>query len=97
MSLTIRCGALLVALGLATQMSGCANEPIAAPDARFGDSVRAARQAQTLNPKAPDTSVKAPGVDAKAAVNAVDQYHESFKTPPQTFNVLNINTSSTGQ
>lgn len=97
MSRTIRWAVLSVAVGWASQMAGCANAPIAPQDGTFGDTVRAARQAQTLNPAGADKRDKAVGLDGKAAVSAVDRYQESFKTPPKTFEVLNISTSSPGQ
>ncbi len=59
-------------------------------DARFGDSVRAARQAQTLNPVAALDNDPVLGMDAQAAVNAQERYQESFKAPPKTFDVINI-------
>jgi hypothetical protein len=32
------------------------------------------------------------GLDGKAGKESMDRYDESFKTPPKTFNVININT-----
>lgn len=77
---------LAVLLGL---MAGCAT---VAPnyDAKFGDAVRAARAAQTLNPGTPADDDPVLGLDGKAAVSAIDRYEESFKTPPKTFEVINI-------
>lgn len=78
---------LTLLLGL---LAGCAS---ITPnfDAKFGDAVRAARQAQTLNPgpRAADTDPVL-GLDAQAAVKAQERYQESFKAPPKTFEVINI-------
>lgn len=97
MSLTTRYGVLPVVTGLAVLVCGCANEPMAPVDGSFGTSVRTTLQAQTLNPNAPDKTTKAPGTDAKAAINAVGRYEDSFKTPPKSFEVLTINASPSGQ
>jgi hypothetical protein len=65
-------------------------------DAKFGDAVRTARQAQVLNPTAPPNGDPALGIDGKAAVNALDRYQDSFKTPPKTFEVINIGGALSG-
>lgn len=78
------------ALGWATQFTGCASTTTPALDARFGDAVRAAREAQTLNPAASANKDPVLGLDGKAAVNALERYEDSFKAPPPTFEVINI-------
>jgi len=65
-------------------------------DAKFGDAVRSARQAQTLNPGAKDMD-PVMGLDAQAAVKAQDRYQDSFKAPPKTFEVINIGGALSGQ
>ena len=77
---------LTLLLGL---MAGCAT---VAPhyDAKFGDAVRAALVAQTLNPTASANNDPVLGLDGKAAVNALGRYEDSFKSPPQTFEILNM-------
>ncbi len=65
-------------------------------DAKFGDTVRMARKTQTLNPNAPSQSDPALGLDAQAAVNALGRYEDSFKTPPKTFEVINIGGAISG-
>ena len=59
-------------------------------DAKFGDAVRSARQAQTLNPGAKPDTDPVMGLDAQAAVRAQERYQDSFKAPPKTFEVINI-------
>jgi hypothetical protein len=78
-----------VALGLATQLTGCVSTTPEL-DAKFGDAVRAAREAQTLNPTASANQDPVLGVDGKAAVNAQERYQESFKSPPPTFEIINM-------
>jgi len=56
-------------------------------DAKFGDAVRAARQAQILNPTALPDADPVLGLDAQAAVNAQGRYQDSFKAPPKTFDI----------
>lgn len=87
---------LPVVLGACTLVLGCAS---ATPevDAKFGDAVRAARERQTLVPTASLNKDPVLGIDGKAAVNAQDRYQESFKSPPQTFEILGIGGSLKGQ
>jgi hypothetical protein len=71
-------------------------------DARFGQAVLAARAQQTINPAASLNPDQVKGIDGRAAREAMTGYYESFKTPPPTFNVINIGgamsgSSSTGQ
>lgn len=79
--------ALLAALAL---LSGCTSvTPVA--DSHFGEAVRAARAAQTLNPQASATNRDpVTGLDGRAGATAVERYHDSFKAPPRTFEVLGI-------
>jgi len=74
---------LILLIGL---MAGCAS---VTPnyDAKFGDAVRAARQAQTVNPNAAPDADPVLGLDAQAAVNAQGRYQDSFKAPPKTFDI----------
>lgn len=87
---TLGLGATLLAL------AGCASSsPVL--DASFGNAVREARAAQTLNPKASvENTQPALGIDGKAANEAQRRYVDSFKTPPKTFEVINIGGSITG-
>lgn len=80
----------VLVLGAASQLAGCASTTPEL-DAKFGDAVRAAREAQTLNPTASANKDPVLGVDGKAAAHAQDRYRDSFKAPPSTFDV------STGQ
>lgn len=83
--------ALCAALAL---LGGCASST---PnyDMRFGDAVRQARQAMTLNPSAASTDPVA-GMDGRAARDAAGRYQESFKSPPPVVNVINIGGNPAG-
>ncbi len=82
-------------LALAALLSGCASvTPVA--DSRFGEAVRAARVSQTLNPNASANRDPVKGIDGKAGAAAMERYHDSFKTPPKTFEILNIGGAITG-
>jgi hypothetical protein len=71
---------------LSVVLAGCAsNTPNY--DAKFGDAVRDAKLAQTLNANTPVSTDPVLGLDGKAAASAQDRYQESFKTPPQTFEI----------
>lgn len=88
---TLGLGATLLAL------AGCASSTPAL-DASFGNAVREARAAQTLNPKASAQNTQpALGIDGKAANEAQQRYVDSFKAPPKTFEVINIGGSITGE
>lgn len=76
-------------LALAALVAGCASSPTPNYDARFGDAVRQARQAMTLNPHAGVTP-PVHGLDATAAGEAMGRYHDTFKAPPPVVNVINI-------
>lgn len=65
-----------------------------APDERgFGDAVRQARLAMTINPRAGDNPDQAAGVDGSAAREAMQRYQESFKAPPPVVNIIHLGTA----
>ncbi|MDG5974629.1 lipoprotein [Hydrogenophaga taeniospiralis CCUG 15921] len=66
-------------------------------DAAFGNAVREARMAQTLNPKASENTDPVLGIDGKAGASAQQRYQESFQAPPKTFEIINIGGAITGQ
>jgi hypothetical protein len=91
---------LLQAAGvaLAIVVSGCATSTTPELDARFGQSVTAVRQQQTVNPAGtPLEKDQAQGIGGKPAVHAQERYQDSFKTPPRTFEVLGIGGTLSGQ
>jgi hypothetical protein len=58
-------------------------------DAKFGDAVRSARAAQTIDPEAGTKNAgKQPTMDAESAVHSVQTLRETYKTPPPTFTIL---------
>jgi hypothetical protein len=61
-------------------LAGCAATPNY--DKHFGDAVRQARTAMTINPKASANPDEVRGIDGQAAREAVTRYHDSFKAPP---------------
>lgn len=76
-------------LGAMALLAGCANTtPVL--DSRFGEAVRAARAAQTLNPQASGNRDPVKGLDGQAGAAAMERYQESFKAPPKTFEIQNI-------
>ena len=79
---------LTTAVLAALLLAGCAVSPTPNYDARFGDAVRDARQAQALNPQGVANHI--PGLDGKAAQEASGRYQDSFKKPPPVVNVINI-------
>jgi uncharacterized lipoprotein len=74
-------------------LAGCSTTPHY--DKHFGDAVRQARSAMTIDPKASANPDPAAGIDGQAAAEAVKRYHDSFKAPPPVTNVINISGGST--
>ncbi|MET3378012.1 MULTISPECIES: hypothetical protein [Variovorax] len=66
-------------------------------DARFGDAVRDAKKKMTLNPNAGKNGDPVAGMDGRSARESMNQYHESYKSPPPAVNVINIGGSIGGQ
>jgi hypothetical protein len=69
-------------------LAGCSTTPHY--DARFGDAVRQAKSAMTINPKASTNPDPAAGIDGQAASETITRYQDSFKEPPPVVNVINI-------
>ena len=69
-------------------------------DAHFGEAVRTARMQMTINPDAGKTvgvgTDGAIGMDGRATQQTMERYEQSYKTPPQVVNVINIGGSLTG-
>jgi ABC-type amino acid transport substrate-binding protein len=85
----------LSALLLAATLAACTTQmmqidPPAMSDTAFGDAVRAARLAQTINPQASRNNDPVTGIDGQSARGAIDAYHAGFKEPPRSFGVLGI-------
>lgn len=79
----------VAALSALAALAGCASSTPGF-DAHFGESVMQARAQQTVNPDAAGNPDPVAGLDGRAARSAMERYQESFKTPPPTFNVINI-------
>lgn len=98
MNQTKKSRATLAAASLAALLlGGCASSTTPNLDARFGEAATAVRAQQTLNPAAPSGQDNALGLGGKPAVHAQERYHDSFKTPPRTFEILGIGGSLGGQ
>jgi hypothetical protein len=69
-------------------LAGCSATPHY--DKHFGDAVREAKSAMTINPKASDNPDQVAGIDGKAAGESITRYQDSFKAPPPVVNVINI-------
>ncbi len=90
-----RFGGALTAAACAVLLTACASStPVL--DANFGNAVRQARSTQTINPNASANRDQVLGIDGQAAAAAQDRYQESFKTPPKTFEIINIGGALTG-
>jgi hypothetical protein len=84
------------ALALLAMLAGCATGTVGSAtgdtpgyDARFGDAVRQARSAMTIDPQAGTVPDPVAGMDGQAARAAIARYQDSFKLPPPVVNVIN--------
>ena len=66
-------------------------------DGQVGLAVNTAKARQTLNPDASRNADPVAGIDGTSADSAIDQYHNSFKAPPPTFQVINIGGGNGGR
>ena len=77
-------------------LAGC-NSMTPNYDQHFGEALRNAKRQMTINPNAAiDNPGPAPSLDGMAARETMQRYQESFKTPPQAVNVINIGGSIGG-
>jgi hypothetical protein len=81
--------------GAALTLAGCASTTPNL-DAHFGEAVMAARAQQTINPRASLNTDPVNGLDGRAAREAMLRYYDSYRTPPPSFNVINIGGGITG-
>lgn len=79
-----------------TELTGCNNLNSLQLDSMFGYSVRAAREAQISNPGNSHSAETRFGLDGNAGVSAIERYQDTFKTPPRTFEVINIGGATAG-
>lgn len=86
----------LALLSAAVLSAGCANSLTPRYDTRFGDAVRSARLAMSIDPAAGTRGNDARGLDGRAAKEALKRYQDSFKEPPPATNVINIGGSLGG-
>jgi hypothetical protein len=91
-----RLASAVLALCCTALLAACASTS-PTMDAKFGDAVRQARLQQTLNPNASANRNPVLGIDGRAGASAQDRYQESFRTPPRTFEIINIGGAITGQ
>jgi len=77
--------------------TACTTPATPSYDARFGEAVRQAKAMQTLNPEAGKNADPVTGIDGESGKNAIDRYQESFKAPPQSFEVFGVGGDLRGQ
>jgi hypothetical protein len=88
--MTRRTAIPLLSLTTLLLLAGCAISTTPEYDTRFGDAVRQARAAMTLNPNAGANTDPVAGMDGKSSQEALMLYQGSFKAPPPVVNVINI-------
>lgn len=67
-------------LSVGALAAGCGTTPDV--DGRFGESVMLMKAQQTANPDASRNTNPVAGMDGKAAKGVMDNYRDSFRTPP---------------
>ena len=91
---------LWLPLAATVLLAGCSTTTTPHYDARFGEAVRSARTQMTINPDAGLAvglgADGATGMDGRATRHAMERYEQSYKTPPQAINVINIGGSLGG-
>ena len=85
---SVRLAGMLTAATCTALLTACASTtPVL--DANFGNAVRQARAAQTINPNASANPDPVLGIDGQAGAAAQERYQESFKQPTriETMNI----------
>lgn len=77
-------------MAAAVLAAGCAETMTPRYDTVFGDAVKDARMAMTIDPAAGSRGGEVRGIDGRAAKEAIKRYQDSFKEPPPVTNVINI-------
>lgn len=80
----------LVMIAVSAATAGCASSTTPNYDSHFGHAVRTAKAQQTVNPEASSNTDPVAGIDGAAATESIGRYQDSYKAPPETFNVINI-------
>lgn len=80
--------ALLAVPVVLALLAGCAGSTAPAYDARFGEAVRQARTAMTIDTQAGAVPDPVAGIDGQAAQAAIARYQDSFKLPPPVADVI---------
>lgn len=84
----------LMSAAILVTLAGCVS-PAPYVESQMGHAVNAAKAQQTLNPDASKNPDPVAGIDGRAARSSVERYEDSFKAPPPTFEVININSGAT--
>jgi hypothetical protein len=65
-------------------------------DTRFGHAVNQAKMQQMLNPDAGTKAQPVDGLGGTPARESIERYHDTFKAPPPTFEII-FGTSGSGR
>jgi hypothetical protein len=84
------CLVLLASLAL----TGCATPEPDTTGVQIGQAVRQTRLLQTIDASAAERAPAKRGADAGIAVSAWQRYQDSFRTPPQSFEIFGIGGAS---
>ena len=81
-------------LAVLAVLAGCAATP--GYDSHFGDAVRAARTAMTIDPAASNNHDPVSGIDGQSAATTLTRYQDSFKAPPPPQPLISVSASANG-
>ncbi|MGH8729195.1 MAG: hypothetical protein ACREV9_13820 [Burkholderiales bacterium] len=79
------CAAICLAM-----LAGCGNTGTPRLDDSFGYAVNTAKAQQTVNPDASLNTDPVAGIDGPSADAAIDEYKNTFVTPPPPPTIINI-------
>lgn len=65
----------------AASLAACTATTTPRTDGQLGDSLKAIKTQQALNPNASGNPDPVSGLDSRSAKGAMDNYHESFRKP----------------
>jgi hypothetical protein len=77
---------IIAAVGVSALCSCASATPQA--DSRFGHAVNQAKLQQTLNPDAGSKTGPIDGLGGTPARESIERYHDTFKAPPPTFDII---------
>lgn len=90
----VRSATVALTIVMALSLYGCATPDSDRSGVSLGRAVREAKLLQTIDVSAAQRAPAERGADAGIAVSAWQRYQDSFKAPPQSFEIFGIGGAS---